>query len=222
MADARYVPALRFRVLTALYDPLIRLTTREAEFKRRVLAEAELNPGERVLDLACGTGTLAIMAKQAQPKAEVVALDGDPEILRRARQKAAEAGIEIGFDHGLSTKLPYPDHSIDAVLSTLFFHHLTLPAKQLTAIEIARVLKPGGRLRVADWGRPHDRLMAALFLGVRLLDGFDQTRANVAGGLPAVFTDAGLDHVEEIDGLRTAFGSLAFYRATAGPVGVRR
>jgi len=213
VAEARYVPALRFRALTALYDPLIRLTTRETEFKRRLLAEAELKPGERVLDLACGTGTLAIMAKRAEPKAEVIGLDGDLEILRRARQKADEAGTEIGLDQGLSTELPYPDQAFDTVLSTLFFHHLTLPAKQQTAREIARVLKPGGRLRVADWGRPRDPPMAVLFLGVRMLDGFEQTRENVAGKLPKVFADAGLIWVEEAGGLRTVFGSLAFYRA---------
>lgn len=213
--ENRYVPALRFRALTAVYDPLIRLTTRETEFKRRLLRLADVSPGERVLDLGCGTGTLAIAAKQGQVQAEIVGLDGDPEILGRAKNKADGAGVEVGFDQGLSTELPYADDSFDVVLSTLFFHHLSLTSKGRTAGEIARVLKPDGRLCVADWGRPQDPLMAFLFFGVRLLDGFEQTRENVAGALPSIFSDAGLGAVEEADRLRTMFGSMSLYRASA-------
>lgn len=215
MRDNQYVPALRFRALTAIYDPLIRLTTREREFKARLLKQAELKPGERVLDLACGTGTLAIAAKREQSGADLVGLDGDPEILERARAKSSKAGVEIDFDHGLSTELPYPDRSFDAVLSTLFFHHLTLAAKRRTAGEIARILKPGGRLCVADWGPAQDPLMALLFLGVRLLDGFEPTRESVAGSLPSIFLDAGLTRVRQTDCLRTMFGSMVLYEARA-------
>jgi ubiquinone/menaquinone biosynthesis C-methylase UbiE len=212
-----YVPALRFRALTAVYDPLIRLTTRERRFKGRLLERAALQPGERVLDLACGTGTLALEAKRRQPGAPVTGIDGDPEILDRARRKAAAAGLDVEFNHGLSTELPYPDDSFDVVLSTLFFHHLTLAAKEKTAREVNRVLAPGGRFCVADWGPPQDPLMALLFLGVRLLDGFEQTRENATGALPSIFAAGGLEQVAEIERLRTAFGSLALYEASAGP-----
>jgi len=215
MEEAKYIPALRFRALTAIYDPLVRLTTRETEFKKRLLEEARPGPGEQVLDLACGTGTLAIAAKRACPEAEVVGLDGDPEILSRARDKAAGGGVEVGFDEGLSTELPYGEGSFDLVLSTLFFHHLTLGAKQRSAREIARVLKPGGRLCMADWGRPQDPLMAFAFLAIRLLDGFEQTRENAAGALPSIFADAGLTGVREVGRLRTMLGSMALYRAEA-------
>ncbi len=161
---AGYVPALRFRALTGLYDPVVRATTREAEFKRRLLDRAAIGPGDRVLDLACGTGTLAIEAKQRTPGAELVGVDGDPEMLARAREKAAAAGLEIELDEGLSTDLPYDDATFDRVLSTLFFHHLDLAGKRTTIAEIARVLRPGGELHVADWGRPSDPLMARALL----------------------------------------------------------
>jgi len=212
----RYVAALRFPALTGLYDPLIRLTTRESEFKRRLLELALAEPRQRILDLGCGTGTLAIATKQARPDAEVVGLDGDPAILSRARQKAAAAGVEIEFREGLADELPFEEDSFDLVLSTLFFHHLGSAAKRRTADEIARVLEPGGALYVADWGPPQDRLMALASLGIRLLDGFEPTRENFAGALPVIFAGVGLEPADgPLERLRTAFGSLAFYSATA-------
>jgi SAM-dependent methyltransferase len=213
MAEDRYVPALGLRALTGLYDPVVRLTTREGTFKSRLLERVALRPGERVLDLGCGTGTLAIEAKRGQQEAVIAGLDGDPEVLRRARCKAADAGVEIDFREGYSTELPYGDESFDVVLSTLFFHHLTGPDKRRTAAEAFRVLKPVGRLQVVDWGRPTDPAMRLLSTSIRLLDGFEQTRENLAGGLPRIFEDAGFTDAAEVERMRTAFGTLAFYRA---------
>ncbi len=217
MAGDRYVPALGLRGLTRFYDPVIRLTTREANFKRRLLEQASIEPGQRVLDLGCGTGTLAIEAKRTCPGAEIVGLDGDPEVLERARRKAEAAGVGIQLDEGLSTALPYGEGSFDTVLATLFFHHLTGEAKRTTVREIARVLRPGGELHVADFGRPADPLMKALFWQIRLADGIEQTRDNVAGRLPAIFEEGGLEGAAETDRLRTAFGTLALYRARKPP-----
>lgn len=209
----RYIPALRFHSLTRLYDPAIRLTTRERTFKSRLLSQAAPGSGDRVLDLGCGTGTLALMVKRRQPDAQVVGLDADPEILQRARAKAEQAALPIDFQRGFSTELPYEDESFDAVLSTLFFHHLDRAAKEATAQEIARVLKPGGELHVADWGRPGDPLMWLAFAAVRLGDGLEPTRDNAAGALPRIFGDAGLEEAAETDRLRTMFGTLSLYRA---------
>jgi ubiquinone/menaquinone biosynthesis C-methylase UbiE len=208
-----YLPALRFPALTRFYDPLIRLTTRESLFKARLVEQARSEPGQRVLDLGCGTGTLALLVKARQPAADVVGLDADPEMLDQARSKAEQAGVELRLDEGFSTELPYPDSSFDRVLSTLFFHHLDLESKRRSAREIARVLDTGGELHVADWGRPSDPLMAAAFLGVRLFDGFENTRENARGALPSIFEQAGLVDAEQTDRLRTPFGTLALYRA---------
>jgi ubiquinone/menaquinone biosynthesis C-methylase UbiE len=209
----RYVPALRFHLLTRAYDPAVRWTTREATFKRRLLDQAAPAAGARVLDLGCGTGTLALMLKRRQPRSDVAGLDPDPEILQRARAKTREAGLDIRLDQGFSTELPYGDDEFDVVLSTLVLHHLTGAEKRRTASEIARVLRPGGTLHVADWGRASDPLMRLLFLPVRLGDGLEQTRDNAAGRLPEIFAGAGLEQAMETERLRTPFGTLALYRA---------
>jgi ubiquinone/menaquinone biosynthesis C-methylase UbiE len=208
-----YLPALRFPALTGIYDPVIRLTTREDRFKRMLVGQAGTAPGQRVLDLGCGTGTLAIQVKRGQPGAEVVGLDADPQMLARARSKAAEAGVEIGLDEGNATALPYEDESFDRVLSTLFFHHLDPGPKRQTVREIGRVLRRGGELHVADWGRPADPAMALAFLAIRALDGFSNTRDNVRGALPEIFEQFGLRGAVETGRLRTMLGTLSLYRA---------
>ena len=94
MAD-RYVPALRHDWLTPFYDVIVKFTTRERRFKRALIGQARLEPGLRVLDLATGSGTLALWMKQCQPTLDLSAVDGDPTILAIARRKAAKANAEI-------------------------------------------------------------------------------------------------------------------------------
>jgi ubiquinone/menaquinone biosynthesis C-methylase UbiE len=209
----QFIPALRFDALTRVYDPVVALTTRERGFKRRLLEHAAITDGEAVLDLACGTGTLAIEIKKDVPKAKVSALDADPAILERARGKAGEAGVKITFAEGLSNELPYDARRFDVVVSTLFFHHLTDEAKADTAEEIKRVLKPGGRILIADWGRPQDPLMRTAFLGIQLLDGFRTTSSNVAGRLPEFLRDAKLKRVSVVDRMRTPLGTIEIVSA---------
>lgn len=204
----QFVPALRYESLTSLYDPVVWLTSRERGFKRRLLEHARIKDGESVLDLACGTGTLAIAIKKERPKAKVSGLDGDRAILQRARAKAKDAGVKIDFQRGLSTELPYDARSFDVVVSTLFFHHLTDEAKADTAEEIRRVLRLGGRVMIADWGRPQDPLMRIAFLNVQLLDGFSNTGSNVAGKLPEFLREAGLGRVSVLDRMRTPLGTI--------------
>lgn len=209
----RYVPALGFRALTPLYDAVVRLTTRERTFKQALLDQAGLAPGQDVLDLACGTGTLTIWASQRVPGLRLTGLDGDAEVLARARGKAQVAGLDIVFDEGLSTTLPYSNARFDRVLSSLFFHHLDRDGKQRTLAEACRVLKPGGELHVADWGRAANPLMRAAYFAIQLLDGFDNTADNVNGLLPEFMRAAGFADVTETRRFSTMWGTLSLYRA---------
>ncbi|MEZ5483154.1 MAG: class I SAM-dependent methyltransferase [Porticoccaceae bacterium] len=124
--------------------------------KNTLVEQAGLEPGMSVLDLASGTGTLAVIIKRKFPDVDVVGVEGDAKILQIAQAKSESANVKIEFDQGLATQLPYADSSYDRVFSTLFFHHLGNSDKTRAFAEIFRVLKPGGQLHVADWG---NRLM---------------------------------------------------------------
>lgn len=189
-----------------------------------MLDQAGLASPMRVLDLACGTGTLAIDAKLRAPLVDVTGMNGDPVVLERAIAKSLRAGTEIQFDRGLSHELPYADASFDRVLSSLFFHHLTSHAKRDAFSEVARVLKPGGELHVADWGAAQNGLMRLAFYGIQLLDGFSNTADYVAGRLPGFMIEAGLADVQERKRFSTMLGTISLYCASkAGvPLSLRR
>lgn len=212
-SESNYVQALSYQWLTPYYDAVVGATTREGVFKRALVQQASIRPGHQVLDLASGTGTLAIWIKRGQPSAAVTGVDGDPAILSIARRKAQRATVAVQFDQALSYNLPYPAAHFDRVVSSLFFHHLTWPDKERTAREVFRVLKPGGELHVADWGAPANALMRGLFLSIQMLDGFPNTQDNVSGRLIELFREAGFARVAERQTFSTMFGTMALYAA---------
>ncbi len=216
MATARpadYLPAARFDLLTPLFDVFVRGTARERTVKRMLLSQAALEGGLDVLDVGSGTGTLAIWAKQSAPGVRIRGLDGDPAIIAQAVRKAAGAGVEIPFDEGLSYELPYEDASFDRVLSSLFFHHLVLRDKERTIAEIARVLRPGGELHVADFGQPRSLVSKVCAVAIRRFDGDEPTRDNLAGRLPDLFEANGLERAQERDRVGVPLGVVSLYSA---------
>ncbi len=208
-----YVPALGLDILTRLYDPVVALTTRESYFKKRLLEQASIPDRASVLDLGCGTGTLALQIARVHPTASVTGIDADETMLRSARRKAEAAGIRVRFDRGLAQELPHNEERFDRVVSTLFFHHLDRTAKDAAAREALRVLRPGGELHIADWGRSSGPLMRLLFYPVQFLDGFAATTDNVRGLLPEIIEEAGFREVRTRAEIRTVFGTLALYSA---------
>ena len=203
-----YVPALGYDWLTRFYDPVLRALVREGVIKPALVAQTKLESGFRVLDLGCGTGTLEMLLKQAQPLAEIVGLDGDPKVLALARAKARSAGEDITFNQGMADKLPYPDDSFDRVVSSLFFHHLPPPGKQAALQESFRVLRPTGELHIADLGKSANPLTRVGAFLVQLLDGFETTSDSVAGRLPSLIAAAGFADVRTERRVNTPLGTI--------------
>lgn len=206
--EDEYIPALSYRFLTPFYDFIQKYIVRDIRYKSLLITQANIQAGHRVLDLGCGTGTLAIMAKLAQPSAEVSGLDADPEMLKVAKYKATLQKVPVNFDIGFTNNLPYPDEYFDRVLSSIMIHHLKTPDKWQTAREVYRVLKPGGQLHIIDFGKPvtwYGRMLGPL------LHEFEEANDNIDGKLPEIFGAPGLK-TEVVGNFWTFFGDQAFLR----------
>jgi ubiquinone/menaquinone biosynthesis C-methylase UbiE len=137
------------------YDLLIWFVTRGRQHALRedMLRPAHLQPGESVLDVGCGTGSLAIAAKHKVGATGVVCgVDTSAEMIARATKKARREGVEVTFKNASAQSLPFQDATFDAVLSTVMLHHLPRLARKELAAEVRRVLRPGGRFVVIDFG----------------------------------------------------------------------
>jgi ubiquinone/menaquinone biosynthesis C-methylase UbiE len=166
---------------------------------------ARITPGERVLDVGCGPGRLAIVAGAVAGSAgEICGIDPALEMIELARRNAARAGIRIRFDVGVIEALPYPDDHFDVVLSSLMLHHLPDDLKRRGLAEIRRALKPGGRVLAVDFGATPDDGIGHLLCVLRLRTGWDH-----AERLRTMLGAAGFDAVEVGS---TGHRGLAFVR----------
>jgi ubiquinone/menaquinone biosynthesis C-methylase UbiE len=214
-SEDRYVSAAGVPGLTRFYDSIVALTMREQLFRGKLQQQvmADLPAGARVADVGAGTGTFAIALAAAAPGIETIAVDGDHEALAIARAKPGADAVE--WKQGLAEALPLPDGSCDRVTMSLLLHHLDAGGKRAALAEARRVLRDGGSLHIADWGRPQDPLMRCGSYTLAVFDGFDGIRDHVAGRLPGFVEAAGFGPVRRHDRLRTAWGSLELLSAGA-------
>ncbi len=188
----------------------------ESTFKRELVQQAHVFSKQQILDLGCGTATLTILIKKMHPDANVIGLDGDRKILELGRRKAEKTKVDITLTQAMSFDLPYPDRFFDRVLSSLVFHHLTRQNKIRSAREVYRVLRSGGELHVADFGKPHNWIMRIVSYPWHLLEGPENTNDNIHGLLPRFMRDSGFIEVRESRTYMTLFGTLSLYAARKG------
>jgi ubiquinone/menaquinone biosynthesis C-methylase UbiE len=208
-AQRRYLPGMRVDWLLPLYDPFTRLLGIEAA--HQMLAEqADLESAQRVLEIGCGTGNLALLVKRMRPQLEIVGLDPDSKALARANRKARRAGLALELDRGFADELPYPDAGFDRVLSAFMFHHLEADLRPATLREVVRVLRPGGSLHLLDLGGHPDDVHGLMS---RLARHSHALRDNWGDRIPSLMREAGLSDPAEIGHLTRRIGRLTYYRA---------
>lgn len=151
---------LRVNLPAWSYDLIVQwivMRGRERTFRQMTVDLAQIQSGEAVLDVGCGTGTLALIAQErVGPMGHIWGIDPSASMIAGARRKAARRRLPVEFRSGVIEQIDFPDHAFDVVLSTFMMHHLPYDLKCRGLAEIARVLKPGGRLLVVDFKRPED------------------------------------------------------------------
>ena len=203
-----FLPAAGRDLFLPLYDPMTRLLG--GDRARRVLIDqAQLQPGLRVLDVGCGTGSLLLQIRESLPQVDLTGIDPDPKALARARRKAERRGAPIRFDQGFADSLPYPDAAFERVLSSMMFHHVESDEKAKMLREVHRVLAPGGSFHLMDFAGPDSKdgfLARLLHMHARLKD-------NAESRIFDWMREAGLREPARVGSGRLLFGRLAYFRA---------
>jgi ubiquinone/menaquinone biosynthesis C-methylase UbiE len=204
-----FIPAAGHDLLLPLYDPLTVLLG-FARIRLGLLQRAKLAPGERVLDVGCGTGTLLVAVLQAHPNVEAIGLDPDPKALARAERKLRRAGVSARLTQGSASAMPFDAGRFGCVLSSFMFHHLDAPTQRAMLSEVHRVLEPGGRLELMDFAGKHAR-------GHGPLGRFRLMHAGLEEDVViASLQHAGFDDVQIAARDSSWFGPVVHYQAKRG------
>jgi len=210
-----YTPALGNHRMTLAYDWAIALMTREKHWRSKLLEILLPQEEETILDIGSGTGSLACLIKQISPLCNVTALDPDPAVLKVAQTKTRRAGLEVEFINSLGES----EHSMlcgrrfEKVTISLVLHQCSASAKDGILKNAFRLLKPRGKLLIADYGLQKNWLMSLLFNQIRLLDGYENTRSNKNGEIPTMMEAVGFEMVKELGVTHTPTGSISLYNA---------
>jgi ubiquinone/menaquinone biosynthesis C-methylase UbiE len=192
-----YIPALSIDALTRYYDPALATIFQERRFRMPVVKALEVAPGQRILDLGCGTATLSLLIGANTAAGLIVGLDIDPVMLYTGQKKVAQSGALVSLTRGSADCLPYGNDSFDSAVSSLMLHHLETEQKRRMLCEAWRVLKPGGKVLVLDFGPVGSgnvaRAAAAVF------GRFERIDDNLSGRIPDFLREAGFADVQVAD-----------------------
>ncbi|MET7567457.1 class I SAM-dependent methyltransferase [Streptomyces sp. NPDC005492] len=215
MTERAFTPAMGRFAPTHLYDPVASLM-RERLWRGLLAMHVAPRPDDVIVDVGCGTGSLALLLHRVEPRARVIGVDPDHEVLATARRKAGLAGATVRWQAGMGDALPEALEGagpVDTAASSLVLHQCPIPMKQSILASMHAVLRPGGKLVVADYGLQRTRRMRLAFRVVQFADGFADTQPNADGVLPRLMSEAGFGEVREAEVVPTISGSISIYVA---------
>jgi ubiquinone/menaquinone biosynthesis C-methylase UbiE len=211
MTERTFTPALGRFAPTRFYDAVVALT-RERVWRGLTVEHVAPRRDDVIVDVGCGTGSLASLLSRVEPRARIVGVDPDPAVLAAAQRKADTAvDWRVGMGDAVDRLLGAGSASV--AVSSLVLHQCPVAMKQAILASMFAVLRPGGRLVIADYGLQRTRLMRLAFRTVQLADGRQDTQPNADGILPELITDAGFRDVREAAVVPTITGSISIYVA---------
>lgn len=210
--NKEFTPALGHAALPPFYDNAIALMTREGRWRNALVNRVNPGASDRILDVGCGTGSLAIMLNRRAPSSVIAGLDPDADVLRRASQKANQAGAKIRFEQGFARDAAFVlSDGATKVVSSLVFHQVPMTEKKAGLAAMYASLVRGGEIHIADYGLQRTALMRLLFKQIQRLDGIENTTPNAMGILPTLMNEAGFADVSEACVISTPTGSISLY-----------
>ena len=214
MTEPTFTPAAGRFAPTRFYDPVIALT-RERLWRALSVMYVAPRPGDVIADVGCGTGSLALLVNRVEPRADVVGLDPDPDVLALAQRKADTAGAAVEWRACMGDALAESlgERSVDTVVSSLVLHQCPLAMKRAVLASMYSVLRSGGKVVIADFGLQRTTLMRVAFRIVQLADGKQDTQPNADGVLPELLSESGFREVREAEVVPTVSGSISVYVA---------
>ncbi|MFJ8013682.1 class I SAM-dependent methyltransferase [Streptomyces sp. NPDC096339] len=211
--ERSFTPALGRFASARFYDPVLALT-RERLWRGLLAMYVAPQPGDVIIDVGCGTGSTTLLLERIEPRARIIGVDPDPDVLEIARDKGG-AGTGVRWRVGMGDALTevVGAESVGAVVSSLVLHQCPLPVKRKILASMFEVLEPGGRLVIADFGLQRTRAMRLAFKVVQWADGKEDTQPNADGALPELIAEAGFLGVREAEVVSTVTGSISVYVA---------
>ena len=161
------------------------------------------------MDFGCGTGTLSLMVKKQFPLVAITGLDVDDDVLSIAEAKAEQGHLDIYLTKYDGEHIPFRDHQqFDMIISSLAFHHIPTATKGPLLKQLYDITKPGGKIVIADFGKPRTIYTKIAFGFFRRLDGKENTQTNRDGLLPEFVKVSRFSEVHITSSFNTAFGTI--------------
>ena len=191
----KFLPAARFNALTERFDFICELIGFDKEYRRQIVDALNLPDKKlRVLDVGCGTGTLAVELKKEKPNVDVCGVDPDKKILALARKKIIKEDVNVYLKQAYAQKLPFPNGHFNVAYSSLVWHHIPDATKQECVNEVFRVLKKGCIFVLSDMGKPKHWWLPSYTHFARF---FEDGKANYEGRIPEMMEKAGFEIVKK-------------------------
>lgn len=207
MKKETHTNALTLGFLTPFYDSIVNFLGFGNYFYRKIASQIDPQSRGSILDVGTGTANLALTIKRRCPKAKVIAVDPDENILKIARRKIQKEKIDINLVKAYAQKLPFNSGTFDWIVSSFVIHHIPKPFKKQAFLEMKRVLKPEGKILIIDFGQPKN-ILANL---VTWLASFvEDVGPNRKGLIPMLLSESGFKDIKELD---SKFGLISFYKA---------